>query len=298
VSLVAVRFDAAGTLAEAWADALLEAGAVAVDVADAHVGADHENGLDAEPDAPSSWRVARLTALFESSGNIDAALARASLATGCSTGAHTLKTLPADDWVRRTRTQFRPIQASNRIWIVPSWCTPVVSDALNLTIDPGLAFGTGSHASTRLCLKWLDANLVRGAAVLDYGCGSGILAIAASRLGAGSVTGLDIDQDALKASRSNARINGVKAQFMRPRNLRRRDFDIVLANILADPLERLAPQLARRVRTQGDIVLSGILETQADALIAVYSQWFNIGIWGRDDGWIALAGRRNDKHGG
>ena len=180
---------------------------------------------------------------------------------------------------------------------MPSWREPVDASALNIEIDPGLAFGTGSHPSTRLCLQWLDANLEQGASVLDYGCGSGILAIAAARLGAGSVVGVDVDDQALKTSRENARRNAAKARFMRPRSLAASAFDVVVANILADPLERLAERLARRVAMGGHIALSGILEAQAQALVAVYERWFNIDIWAREDGWVALAGSRKHEHG-
>jgi len=292
-SLVAVRFEAAGAVADEWADALLAAGALSVDVADARVGTALEAALD---DASERWETARLTALFDPGADIDAALARAGAVLGLRPGTASLEAVPGDDWVRRTRDQFRPIHASERVWIVPSWRAPVESSALNLVIDPGLAFGTGSHPTTRLCLRWLDENLRPGESVLDYGCGSGVLAIAAARLGGDSVVGVDIDEQALGASRANARINAADARFLKPRSLRSREFDVVIANILANPLERLAPRLASRVRTGGRIVLSGILEAQSDALVAVYSRWFNIGVWGREDEWVALAGIR-DEHG-
>jgi len=288
-SLVALRFDVAGAIADEWADALLASGAMAVDVADAQGGTPFETALDV---ASERWETVRLTALFDQATDVDAALAHAGAAIGRRPGARSLQTVPDDDWVRRTRDQFGPIHASERLWIVPSWCDPVGSSALNLIIDPGLAFGTGSHATTRLCLRWLDANLQQGASVLDYGCGSGILSIAAARLGAGLVVGVDIDERALVASRANARRNAVKARFMRPRSLRFSAFDIVVANILADPLERLAPRLASRVRAGGSVVLSGILESQAGALAAAYSRCFDIGVWGSEDEWVALAGSR------
>jgi ribosomal protein L11 methyltransferase len=272
---------------------LLAAGALSVDVADARVGTALEAALD---DASERWETARLTALFDPGADIDAALARAGAVLGLRPGTASLEAVPGDDWVRRTRDQFRPIHASERVWIVPSWRAPVESSALNLVIDPGLAFGTGSHPTTRLCLRWLDENLRPGESVLDYGCGSGVLAIAAARLGGDSVVGVDIDEQALGASRANARINAADARFLKPRSLRSREFDVVIANILANPLERLAPRLASRVRTGGRIVLSGILEAQSDALVAVYSRWFNIGVWGREDEWVALAGIR-DEHG-
>jgi len=293
MSFVALRFDAAGAVADEWADALLAAGAIAVDVADANSGTALETSLDA---ASQRWEVSRLTALFDPRTDIGAALALAGTSIGRTPGAHSLETVPEDDWVRRTQSQFRPIHVSERLWVVPSWCDPVEPSALNLIIDPGLAFGTGSHPSTRLCLRWLDANLEQGASVLDYGCGSGILAIAAARLGAGLVVGTDIDDQAIEASRANSRNNAVTARFVRPRSLRSSEFDVVVANILADPLERLAPRLASRVVTGGRVVLSGILETQAAALVAAYSRWFRISLWEREDGWAALAGSRTHEH--
>jgi len=298
MGLVAVRFDTAGAIAEDWADALLGVGAIAVDVADARVDTMIETALDPQAEmALCRWERARITALFPAGADIDAALAGAGAAIGRVAGSHDLETIPEDDWVRRTRDQFMPIRASERVWVVPSWREPVDASALNIEIDPGLAFGTGSHPSTRLCLQWLDANLEQGASMLDYGCGSGILAIAAARLGAGSVVGVDVDDQALRTSRENARRNRVKARFMHPRSLSSSAFDVVVANILAGPLGQLATRLARRVAMDGHIVLSGILETQAEALVSTYARWFNIDVWAREEGWVALAGSRKHEHG-
>jgi ribosomal protein L11 methyltransferase len=297
MSLIGVSFEATGAVAEAWADALLETGAIAVDVADARAGTVLEKPLEEAAATPCGWEHTRVTALFASDADIDRAIVRAAAAIGRAPVVPSIEAVPEDDWVLRTRAQFQPIRASARIWIVPSWCEPVEASALNLTIDPGLAFGTGSHPSTRLCLKWLDTNLGDKDSVLDYGCGSGVLAIAAARLGANCVFGVDIDDQALKASRANARANKVKARFMQPRSLRRRDFDAVVANILAGPLEELAPQLATRVAAGGSIVLSGILGSQAPPLLSAYQQWFNIVVWAEEDGWVALAGSRRHEHG-
>ena len=298
MGLVAVRFDTAGAIAEDWADALLGVGAIAVDVADARVDTMIETALDPQAVmALCRWERARITALFPAGADIDAALTGAGAAIGRIAGSHDLETIPEDDWVRRTRDQFMPIRASERVWVLPSWREPVDASALNIEIDPGLAFGTGSHPSTRLCLQWLDANLEQGASMLDYGCGSGILAIAAARLGAGSVVGVDVDDQALRTSRENARRNRVKARFMHPRSLSSSAFDVVVANILAGPLGQLATRLARRVAMDGHIVLSGILETQAEALVSTYARWFNIDVWAREEGWVALAGSRKHEHG-
>jgi ribosomal protein L11 methyltransferase len=206
--------------------------------------------------------------------------------------AHTIAAIADDDWVRKTQQQFQPICAAPGLWIVPSWCEPVDSKAINLRLDPGLAFGTGSHPTTRMCLRWLALNLSAGATVLDYGCGSGILAIAAAKLGAGAVDGIDADGHAITASRENARLNNVVARFDLAEAFKPTIYDVVVANILANPLQRLAPLLAARVRARGHVVLSGILEPQAAAVIAAYERWFTIAAWDSEEGWVALAGSR------
>ncbi len=201
--------------------------------------------------------------------------------------------MPDQDWVRATQSQFGPIEITPALWIVPSWSAPVTPGALNLVLDPGLAFGTGSHPTTSLCLQWLAATPLAGARVLDYGCGSGILAIAAAKLGAREVTGTDIDAQALVASRENAVRNAVTARFVGPDALPpAAQYDIVVANILANPLMVLAPALAQRVRPGGAIVLSGVLAVQATEVAACYAPWFRIGVWKEEDGWVALAGTR------
>ena len=197
--------------------------------------------------------------------------------------------------MRATQAQFGPLRISDRMWIVPSWCDSVDATAINLALDPGLAFGTGSHPTTRLCLQWLARELRAGETVLDYGCGSGILAIAACRLGATRVVGTDIDTQALAASVANAHRNQVAATFLSPDRLAAGEFapfDVVVANILANPLQILAPAIALRVKLGGRIVLSGILAAQADPLIAAYRRWFNIGVGESEDGWITLTGTR------
>jgi ribosomal protein L11 methyltransferase len=236
--------------------------------------------------------VSRLTALFNTAADAEAALASAAAGLDESVPVHRRAAISDIDWVRKTQAQFVPIRVTDQMWIVPSWRAPVDTRAINVVLDPGLAFGTGSHPTTLLCLRWLAANVERGASVLDYGCGSGILAIAAAKLGAGAVTGVDVDPQAIAASRANAEANGVGAEFCSPDALPVFAVDIVVANILANPLELLAPLLAGRVRAEGRIVLSGILEPQADRVAAAYARWFNIAPWGSADGWTALAGVR------
>jgi ribosomal protein L11 methyltransferase len=289
-----LSFDAAPDTAEGWADALLEAGALSVEAVDAHAGTPEEVAVYGEPGSfgAARWPVILLTALFSEATDPERALARAAAALGESLPAYSIATTPGGDWVRKTQAQFTPIRVTDRLWIVPSWGTPPDALAVNITLDPGLAFGTGAHPSTLLCLRWLAENLWRGASVLDYGCGSGILAIAAAKLGAARVTGIDIDPQAVATSRGNAAANGVVAEFGSPEELPPEAVDVALANILANPLELLAPLLAARVRVDGSIVLSGILEAQAGAVAAAYERWFNIEPWGMADGWVALAGVR------
>ena len=296
---LALCFDASADDAERWADALLEAGALSVDASDANAGTVDETARFGEPgsEAAASWPVTRLTVLFDSGADIVGTLERVGDELGRRPPRHTIDPVPETDWVRKVQAQFAPTQASERVWIVPSWCEPVAANAISLRIDPGLAFGTGSHATTRLCIRWLDAHLARGAALLDYGCGSGILAIAAVKLGAGDVRGVDVDLQAVLASQANAARNAVKVWFGSPDALRVGAFDVVAANILANPLELLAPLLAGRVRANGQIVLSGILDSQASHVAAAYARWFNIDVWGREEGWVALAGSRKPDHG-
>ena len=186
------------------------------------------------------------------------------------------ETLEDQDWVRLTQSQFDPIQISERLWITPSWHKAPAGNAVNLQLDPGLAFGTGSHPTTRLCLKWLDTQLKGGESVLDYGCGSGILTIAALKLGAGSAVGVDIDEQAIRASNDNAAQNDVQAHFYLPDGLPQGQFDVVVANILANPLRMLGEMLAARTKQGGRIVLSGLLAEQSEELSEIYSQWFDI----------------------
>lgn len=293
MSFVAVRFDAPAATAEAWSDALIAVGAASVDAADANAGTGDEMPRYGEPDDTGGmWALCRLTALFAADADVEASIRHAAAALGLAAPAFVLQTVLEEDWVRRTQAQFGPLQITERLWIVPSWCEPVDPRAINIELDPGLAFGTGSHPTTRLCLRWLAANLEPGQTVLDYGCGSGILAIAAARLGASAVIGTDVDPQAIEASRANAARNGVSARFVLADALAPGKFDVVVANILANPLRLLAPALCARVAQGGAIVLSGILDAQTDAVTGAYRRWFKLGAWGNDDGWTALAGRR------
>ena len=294
MSFLALSFDADAADAARWADALLDAGALAIDTADPHAGSDAEIARYDEPDATAVdlWPVCRLSALFAKDADAGNALARVSVALGAAVPAYTIAAIADDDWVRKTQQQFQPICVAPGLWIVPSWSEPVDAKAINLRLDPGLAFGTGSHPTTRMCLRWLALHLGGGETVLDYGCGSGILAIAAAKLGAAAVAGIDVDTQAITASRDNANLNNVAARFDLPETSKAGTYDVVIANILANPLQLLAPLLAAHVRAGGHIVLSGILELQAAAVMAAYKRWFTIDVWNTEEGWVALAGSR------
>lgn len=279
---------------EAVADALLEGAALAVDITDADAGTAQERPLFGEPGAQQQvWPRQRVTALF--ADGVDAeALVRAVLhALGIvQPVAVALERIATQDWVRATQLQFEPIRIGDRLWIVPSWCEPPDPDAINLRLDPGMAFGTGSHPTTWQCLNWLQANLQPGQSVLDYGCGSGVLAVAAKKLGAGRVVGVDIDPVAVEAARENARLNDAGIEAMEPDALPPGTYRVVLANILSNPLKMLAPLLASHCAAGGDIVLAGILTGQADAVAECYRPWFDMQVWSQREGWTCLRGSR------
>ena len=294
MSYIALCFDAVAADADRWSDALLDAGALSVDLSDPGAGTGAESPLYGEPGhAPEpAWPVSRLCALLDGQCDPGAMLRAAGSAAGLDLPPHETWPVAEEDWVRRTQAQFGAVKVGPGFWVVPTWAEVPEPQALVLRLDPGLAFGTGTHPTTRLCLQWLQARVTSGATVLDYGCGSGILAIAAARLGAVRVTGTDVDPQAIGASIRNARENDVVADFVLPDVLAPGTCDIVVANILANPLILLAPALAARVATGGSIALSGILETQAGAVAAAYAPWFTLTTWQAQDGWVLLAGER------
>lgn len=291
----ALKITANAHTAEILGDALMELGALSVSIEDAHAGTPEEQEIFGEPGEPPAgvWQDALVNALFEADADLSAILAEAATAAGlASTPTFEIETVAEQDWVRQTQAQFTPIPISPRLWIVPTWHESPDTSAINLILDPGLAFGTGSHPTTRLCLQWLDRNIHGGETVLDYGCGSGILAIAALKLGASQVTGVDIDPQAIQASRFNAEQNQVTADFYLPNEAPSVSTDIVVANILTNPLKMLAPMLANATRAGGKIVLSGILSHQAGDVLAVYRNWFDISLADESEGWACLAGTR------
>jgi len=282
--------------AEALSEALLELGALSVDLLDADADTPDEQAIFGEPGEPPPgvWQHNRVSALFGDDQDVGAILRRAAGNIGLSQlPEYRVETLADNDWVRLTQSQSEPIPISPRLWIVPTWHTPSDPGAINIVLDPGLAFGTGSHPTTRLCLRWLDDHLQGGENVLDYGCGSGILAIAALKLGAASATGVDVDPQAVQASRDNAIANQVAdIQFFLPDDAPPDSYDLVVANILTNPLRVLAPLLANATRQGGRIVLSGILEEQAQDVMKIYQQWFDLDTPIFEDGWSCLSGRK------
>ncbi|CWO53084.1 50S ribosomal protein L11 methyltransferase [Neisseria meningitidis] len=279
-------------VAERLADALMEHGALSAAIEDAYAGTQNEQAIFGEPGMPAEqiWQQSKVIALFGEHDEAAAIIQTATQECGLKDLAYTGETIEDQDWVRLTQSQFDPIRISDRLWITPSWHEVPEGSAVNLRLDPGLAFGTGSHPTTRLCLKWLDTQLKNGESVLDYGCGSGILTIAALKLGAGFAVGVDIDEQAARAGKDNAAQNNVDAQFFLPDGLPQGQFDVVVANILANPLRMLGEMLAARTKQGGRIVLSGLLDEQAEELGGIYSQWFDLDPAETEEGWARLSG--------
>lgn len=283
-----------GRHAEALAEALEAGGAIATDIVDADAGTPEESAVFAEPgsDAPL-WARCRVSALFPESHDASGATERAlAQSRAGALAAASLERLEDADWVRETQRQFEPIRAGERLWIVPTWHEAPDPGAVNLVLDPGAAFGTGSHPTTRLCLAWLEAQVRPGDTVLDYGCGSGILAIAAALLGAGAVTAVDIDPLALEAARYNSQRNRVALDIRPAQRPLTRSHRITVANILANPLRMLAPLLSSHTEVGGSIALSGILADQAGSVVEAYAPWCELRVEAAEQGWVRVAGVR------
>jgi ribosomal protein L11 methyltransferase len=275
--------------AENLEDILLELGAVSVtlqDAADVPV-------LEPLPGETPLWPEVDVVGLFEGEADTD----QVSLALGAR-GIHGGRWVVVEDqdWERAWMDQFQPLRFGERLWIVPSWIEAPEAQAVNILLDPGLAFGTGTHPTTALCLEWLDGADLADKTVLDYGCGSGILAIAALKLGAASAWGIDIDPQALTATRDNAARNGIEAGRLNtglpgalPKDAQ---FDVLLANILMGPLIELAPTLTGHVRPGGQLVLSGLLAEQAEGVMAAYAANFDFDAPAIKDGWARLTAHR------
>jgi ribosomal protein L11 methyltransferase len=288
-------FDVALQEAEALSDALIELGALSVSVEDADRESPDEQPLFGEPGLEPerlAWERNRVVALVDAETDPQLLAAAAANRLGWNaTPFFEVRPVPDQDWVRLTQSQFEPIPVSERLWIVPSWHeVPAEPGRVIIELDPGLAFGTGSHPTTRLCLRWIEAQAPAGLPLLDYGCGSGILAIAARKLGAGRTVGIDIDPQAVEAARANAERNGVEAEFGLPDAFADLQADVVVANILSNPLKLMAPMLSHRVRPGGRLALSGVLARQAEDVAAAYAPFIALSVWAEDDGWVCLHG--------
>ena len=275
---------------EAAEQACFAAGALSVTLADA---AD-EPVLEPAPGTTPLWRHVRLSSLFPVETDAAAVTAVLAASLGLPPARVTQEVLADRPWEREWLKDFRPMRFGRRLWICPGGQPAPDPEAAVLELDPGLAFGTGTHPTTALCLEWLDGAGVEGRTVLDYGCGSGVLALAALRLGAASACGVDIDPQALLASSENAARNDLQSRLtvLPAGELRVGEFDLVLANILAGPLVELAPALARHARPEGAIVLAGMLEEQAEDVAQAYRPWFHMRMFAKRDGWAVLEGRR------
>ena len=279
-------------------DLLMEMGAEAVSMEDA---ADQPL-YEPDPGTTPLWHQTSVTGLFDSQRDITQLCSEVKDAwhqqTQQSLPDIEVTLIEDKDWEREWMDDFKPLQFGSRLWIVPSWHQAPDPDAANLSLDPGLAFGTGTHPTTALCLEWLDGHDVAGQQIIDYGCGSGILGLAALLLGADHVIGVDTDPQALEASRENARRNNVdenRLDLYLPEGEPDTVADVMLANILAQPLINLASHLASKVNPGGHLVLSGILSNQARDVMAAYEPWFTMDEPEQRDEWIRLTGRRTGR---
>ncbi|TMW75538.1 50S ribosomal protein L11 methyltransferase [Thauera sp. UPWRP] len=295
---ISVTLQAEAAKAEALSDALMEAGALSVSIEDADAGTEAERPQFGEPGhLPTAlWDHSRVIALFDGAADpaeLGAMLAEAARAAGFdAVPPFSTETVAEQNWVQLTQSQFDPIRITDRLWIVPSWHEAPDADAINIELDPGMAFGTGSHPTTRLCLEWLCEVVTPGCSVLDYGCGSGILGIAAAKLGAGAVLGIDIDEKAVEAARDNAARNHAAVRLQHSAVPVGDTFDLVVANILTNPLCVLAPAISARVAPGGRVALSGVLETQAAQVVEAWAPHIALHVGAAHEGWIRLEGRR------
>ena len=284
-----VRLAITPEQAETYEDALLGVGAVSVTFMDA------EDQPIFEPDLGTTplWSNTHLLALFEADTDPANLVTHLQLLTGGELPAHEIEHIEDQDWERSWMDNFQPMRFGQRLWIVPSWHAAPQPEAVNLLLDPGLAFGTGTHPTTALCLEWLDGQDLNDCTMIDFGCGSGILAIAALLLGAPQAIGTDIDPQALEASRDNAGRNGIDpARFpvYLPADMPQQPAEVVVANILAGPLVSLAPQITALVKAGGRLALSGILAEQAEEVRTAYADTFDLDPTAIKDGWVRISG--------
>ena len=285
---------------EARVDVLSEAlealDALSVSVEDADAETEHEQALFGEPGMPppkDGWQRSKMVALFakeEEAREAAVLLAAQDFFDACQ--VLSIAAVPDQDWVRLTQSQFAPVDITPDFWIVPTWHEPPAQAKEIIRLDPGLAFGTGTHPTTRMCLRWIATHPVKAQRVLDYGCGSGILAIGAAKFGATQIDAVDIDEAAVTATELNAQANQVRLNAGLP-ELAQGNYQTVLANILATPLKVLAPLLCSHVAEGGHLVLAGILERQEEELIQAYAPHIQLSVADREDGWILMTAQRS-----
>ncbi len=294
-----LKIEATEQTADNISDALMDIGALSASIEDANAETPAEQAIFGEPSSadiqyppPGIWQQNIVSAMFDEDVDVEKTIKALCAQTDIASFKYHTETIAEQDWVRATQAQFDPIKITDKLWIVPSWHVAPSKDAINIVLDPGLAFGTGSHPTTSLCLEWLTQQNLVQQSVLDYGCGSGILAIAASKLGACPVKGVDIDSQAIVSSTYNAQQNQVHVDFVDADHFNHQEFDVVVANILSSALLVLAPALAKYCKTGGKLALSGILQEQHTLLIARYSEWFNMDAPIQKDAWILLTGTK------
>ena len=280
---------------EAVSEALDALDALSTSVEDADAMTDAEQALFGEPGMPppkEGWQRSRVVALFtteEAARDAAALLQAQDFFAGCTVQG--VRAVAEQDWVRLTQSQFEPVEITPTFWIVPTWHEPPAAAQQVIRLDPGLAFGTGTHPTTRMCLRWTAGHAPVGPRVLDYGCGSGILAIGAAKMGATDIVAVDIDPAAVESTILNAEANQVRLQAGLP-DAARGEHDLVLANILATPLKVLAPLLCSHVKPGGHLVLAGILARQAEELTEAYAPWVRLSVADEQEGWILMTAQR------
>jgi len=275
-------------------DYLIQLGAISTSIEDTNLNQNNEELIFGVPNIKSQqfWENNTVKALFEKKINIEIIKAAIKNKFQGTSLSFSLKEVENKDWVKLTQAQFSPIRINDKLWVIPTWHKIQDKNAINLILDPGLAFGTGTHPTTHLCLLWLLKNVNKNLSVLDYGCGSGILGIASKKIGAKKVIGVDIDNQAVDASKENSKMNDVKIFWSNTKNKIEFKADLIVANILSSALIVLAPILAEHCKINGKIALSGILESQEDDIKKIYSSWFDFNPSYKKDGWVLISGTK------
>ncbi|MDQ5948413.1 MAG: Ribosomal protein methyltransferase [Pseudomonadota bacterium] len=277
--------------AEQLSDIFFDLGALSVSIEDEHEGTELEQPIFNEPGmiVEALWEHSKVVVLFDDLADVASLVSAAEIELNAAF-SYVQENVDDQDWVRLTQSQFEPIEVTPNLYIVPSWHSIPDAEATGIILDPGLAFGTGSHPTTFMCLRWIAENITPELEVLDYGCGSGILAITAKKVGAKLVDGVDIDSQAIESSLYNAEVNQVRVNFCLPNQFLAKQYDVVIANILSNPLRMLASALASYVKPSGQIILSGILESQIEEMCEIYAQWFVMSTYTIQEGWACLHG--------